>query len=198
MSAGDFLFISGATGINAVAINGGYDRTAEMRGFYELYSKRGDASLCMEHFGGKWQVKPVSYKGLDRCCAWVRGGCAAEACTSRKWHVVDDGKGFRDAPSVKMVAGAEAQHQVGLHCIRALQYPCPSLPLPLPLPHLLRRALDSPDLLCFLRRLLLKQRPFQMTTRAQLPCSSAALQVSMLLSSTVFSNRRRRRGRMDV
>ncbi len=140
MSAGDFLFISGGTGVHGCLINGGYDRTAEMSGGYALYSKRGDAGMCMEHFGGQWMVKLVSFKGKDIRYAWVAGGCAAEACTSRMWRV-SDGKAFHDAPSVKIVAGAEAQRQVEHHCMRALQHPCtpPCLsPSPCPSPHLLR------------------------------------------------------------
>jgi hypothetical protein len=140
MSAGDVLFISGGTCNSSCTINGGYDRTAEMSGGYALYSKRDNAGICMEHFNGLWQVKPVSSKGKTICYAYVAGCCAAEACTSRTWRVWD-GKAFHDAPSVKIVAGAEAQRQVEHHCMRALQHPCtpPCLsPSPFPSPHLLR------------------------------------------------------------
>ena len=106
------LFISGATGVYAAYINGVLEPTEE-KGVdgRVLYRKRGDRSVCMEHFAGKWQVKPVSSKGTNGCYAWVAGGCAAEACTSRPW-TVRDGEKFQVAPSVKMVAGAEAQRQV--------------------------------------------------------------------------------------
>jgi hypothetical protein len=59
MSAGDCLFISGATGINAGLINGGYDRTDEMCGGYALYRKRCDPGTIMEHCGdlSSWQIK---------------------------------------------------------------------------------------------------------------------------------------------
>ncbi len=83
LGAGDCLFISGATGIHAGAINGGYDRTGEMCGGYALYSKRCDPGIIMEHHGGAWQVKSASSKGTGRGHAYVAGGCAAEACTSR-------------------------------------------------------------------------------------------------------------------
>ena len=83
MSEALVLYISGATGINAAGINGAYDRTSETSGGYALYRKRGGSSMCMEHFGGKWRVRSVSYKGKDTCFAWVAGGCGAEACTSR-------------------------------------------------------------------------------------------------------------------
>jgi hypothetical protein len=54
MSAADVLFISGATGVYDAAINGIYDRTSEMSDGHALYAKRGDKSMCMEHFGGNW------------------------------------------------------------------------------------------------------------------------------------------------
>ncbi len=78
------MFISGATGVDAAVINGLFDPTQE-KGLdgRVLYAKRGDSSMCMEHFGGKWRVRSVSYKGKDTCFAWVAGGCGAEACTSR-------------------------------------------------------------------------------------------------------------------
>ena len=134
MSAGDVIFISGAAGINAAAINGVYDRTSETSGGYAVYAKRGDRGTCMKHFEGtkSWQVKPVSSKGKDvgiRVIAYVAGGCAAEACTSRQWKVDYDGKTHSDAPLVKMVAGAEAQRQVGCCCLHAHHHPPTCLPL---------------------------------------------------------------------
>jgi hypothetical protein len=98
------LFISGATGQYAAYINGVLEPTEE-KGLdgRALYRKRGDGSVCMEHFGGQWQVKPVSDKGKNICWAVVVGGCAAEACTSRPWRVWD-GEAFYEAPLVKMVA----------------------------------------------------------------------------------------------
>ena len=108
MSEALVLFISGVTGVRAAGINGVYDRTSETSGGYALYRKRGDGSVLLEHFGGRWQVKAVSSKGKNLCKAYVAGGCAAEACTSRMWKV-DDGKAFADAPLVKMVAEAEVR-----------------------------------------------------------------------------------------
>ena len=106
MSAGDFLFISGATGTHAGAINGGYDRTGEMCDGYALYRKRCDPGVIMEHREGNWEVKAVSSKGTTSCYAYVKGGCALAACTSRQWKV-GDGKTWSDAPGVKMVTEAE-------------------------------------------------------------------------------------------
>ena len=133
MSAGDFIFISGAAGVNASAINGVYDRTSETSGGYAVYAKRGDGSMCMEHFQGtkSWQVKHVSDKGKDGCNAYVAGGCAAEACTSRQWMVSFDNKTHSDAPLVKMVAGAEAQRQVGCFRLHAHHHKHPPTCLPL-------------------------------------------------------------------
>ena len=102
------MVISGATGPNAAAINGVYEPTQE-KGLdgRVLYRKRGDSSVCMEHFGGRWQVKPVLMKGGANCYAYVAGGCAAGACTSRMWKESFDGATFQDAHSVKMVAESE-------------------------------------------------------------------------------------------
>ena len=134
------MFISGATGGNAAAINGFFEPTQEKGpDGRALYVKRGDASWCIEHYGGTWQVKAVSHKGKGSAWARVAGGCGLEACTSRVWRVYD-GKAWNDAPSVKLVAGAEAQRQVRGGCLHARphappprQQPPPSPPIP-PLP----------------------------------------------------------------
>jgi hypothetical protein len=105
------VFISGATGEMAALINGFFEPTQE-KGLdgRVLYAKRGDASVCIEHRTGDWEVKLVSEKGTDDCWAYVAGGCGLEACTSRVWTVFD-GEAWNDAPSVKLVAGAEAERQ---------------------------------------------------------------------------------------
>ena len=100
--------ISGATGSNAAFINGVYEPThKKRRNGRVLYRKRSNPSLIMEHFGGMWGVTDVSSKGTGACMAYVAGGCAAEACTSRMWKVTFDGATFHDAPSVQMVAVSE-------------------------------------------------------------------------------------------
>jgi len=76
-----------------------------------VYAKVGDASKCIEHFGGKWQLKPVTDKGKNSCYAEVPGGCALEACTSRVWSVAG-GSTFSPQPSVKMLCGADAEREV--------------------------------------------------------------------------------------
>ena len=100
------VFISGATGPHAAFINGFYGVTEEksLDGRLVL-SKHGDPSLCIEHRGGRWQVKDVSNKGKAAYKAYVAGGCALEDCTSRVWSV-SNGKEFDDQPSVKMATGS--------------------------------------------------------------------------------------------
>ena len=103
------MSISGATGDNAARINGFFEPTQEKGpDGRALYVRRGDASACIEHYAGKWQLKPVSDKGKDSASAYVAGGCGLEACTSRVWKVYD-GKALNNAPSVKLVAEAEVR-----------------------------------------------------------------------------------------
>jgi hypothetical protein len=81
-----------------------------------VYFKRGDASVLIEHLGGRWQVKDAKHKGTNKCHASVEGGCALEACTSRDWKVEEEdwtGKSLVNIPGVKMVTGAEAEQKVG-------------------------------------------------------------------------------------
>ena len=111
------VFISGAAGMFSAGINGFYTVTEEKSSDGRVVlSKRGDASMCIEHFAGQWQVKKVSSKGTSACLAFVQGGCALEDCTSRVWWV-DNGKEFEDQPSVKMATGSEAERQVSGGCI---------------------------------------------------------------------------------
>ena len=115
------MFIRGATGDNAASINGFFEPTQE-KGLdgRVLYARRSNASVCIEHYGGNWQVKPLTNKFMGNCLAYVAGGCGLEACTSRVWKVDDGTPGPHvDAPSVKLVAGAEAQRQVRGGCLRA-------------------------------------------------------------------------------
>ena len=111
------VFISGAAGLQSAAINGFYTVTEEKScDGRVVLSKRGDASMCIEHFAGRWQVKPVSSKGTSVCKASVQGWCALEDCTSRVWRV-DNGKEWEEQPSVKMATGSEAERQVSGGCI---------------------------------------------------------------------------------
>jgi hypothetical protein len=111
------VFISGAAGPHSAAINGFYTVTEEKSSDGRVVlSKRGDASMCIEHVAGNWQIKNVSGKGRIACMGSVQGGCALEDCTSRVWRV-DNGKEFEDQRSVKMATGSEAERQVSGGCI---------------------------------------------------------------------------------
>ena len=110
------VFVSGATGDWAGAINGLFTPTQE-KGLdgRVVYDKCGDGSMCIEHYAGKWQVKRVSHKGKNTGFAYVTGGCALEACTSRVWRVWNRNT-FEDQPSVKAVTGADAEREVSGGC----------------------------------------------------------------------------------
>ena len=118
----------------ADGINGFYEATEE-KGLdgRVVYMKRGDGSVCIEHFEGQWRVKKVSWMGTDKSYAYVFGFCALEACTSREfsvsrvWKVWDGGKEFPDQPSVKILTGAEAQLQVSGCCSVAREHSPPKL-----------------------------------------------------------------------
>ena len=105
------MFLSGAQGSNASFVNGFWRASAERQGGRVVYVKVGNASYCIEHFG-QWQLKPVSNKGQNLCLAFVPGGCALEACTSRVWSVSVDGGTPVPQASVKMVCGADAEREV--------------------------------------------------------------------------------------
>jgi hypothetical protein len=120
MSENDVVFISGATGQYSFGINGPYDRTSETRYGYAVYGKRGDASMCIEHYEGRWQVKSVSSKGGGGWFASVAGGCALEACASRVWKVFD-GNALVNQASVKIATGADAEREVSGGCMRPQQ-----------------------------------------------------------------------------
>ena len=69
------VFISGAAGLHSARINGFYTVTEEKSSDGRVVlSKRGDASMCIEHFAGVWQVKRVSSKGTNAYIAGVQGG----------------------------------------------------------------------------------------------------------------------------
>ena len=145
------MFISGATGEVAAFINGFFEPTQEKGPDGRvLYVKRGDASACIEHYGGRWQVKAVSNKGKDLAWAYVASGCGLEACTSRVWNVWD-GKAWNDAPSVKLVAGAEAQRQVRGGCLHARQHAPPPQLQPPPSPPIPPLAISPFSLFCVTR-----------------------------------------------
>ena len=127
--------ISGATGRWAKSINGYFAATQEKSlDGRVVYGKCGDASMCIEHYGGLgaplWRVKTLSSKGKDACFAHIAGGCALEACASRVWKV-HDGENWVDQPSMKIVAGPDAEREVSGCCICPTKTGQPPPPVPL-------------------------------------------------------------------
>ena len=119
-SRASFIFIYGATGANASKVNGLFAATRERgQDGRVIYAKRGFSghSLCIEHYkdDGDWQVKPVSSNRQGSCWAYVEGGCALEACTSRLWNMLD-GNLFCEQPDIRMVTGAIAETAVSCRC----------------------------------------------------------------------------------
>ena len=126
------LVISGATGLYAERINGYFAASQEKSlDGRVVYGKCGDANMCIEHFGGKWQVTTVSNKCTDGAFAYVTGGCALEACTSLVWRV-HDGNSKIDQPSVKIFTGPDAEREVSGCCMRPQQSTNHSPPSPPP------------------------------------------------------------------
>ncbi len=80
------VFVSGASGDIAAAVNGYYEPTL---GFstdgHVVYEKYG-GGVCIEHFGRVWQVKRVEDRGGSACMASVAGGCALVDCVARIWY----------------------------------------------------------------------------------------------------------------
>ena len=125
-SRAGLVFLSGAQGVCALKVNGFWRATAERQGGRVVYVEVGDASHCIEHFGGKWHLKPVSNKGQNFSWAFVTGGCALEACTSRVWNVSDETT-LLPQPSVKMLFGADAEREVSCRCRLCARCNAPSI-----------------------------------------------------------------------
>ncbi len=101
--AGNVL-ISGATGHNADFINGLFSLEEIRSDGYALYSKDCSENICIEHFKGRWEIKPGSSLGKSRCFAYIAGLMPLEACTSRVWSVFHrDGGLFHAQPTIRMV-----------------------------------------------------------------------------------------------
>ena len=80
------VFISGASGDIAAAVNGYYEPTLEFgTDGHVVYAKYGGDGVCIEHFGQIWQVKRVQDRGGSACMASVAGGCALVDCVARIW-----------------------------------------------------------------------------------------------------------------
>ena len=118
------IYISGATGSNGALVNGAYDASTKRRDGSQVFIKRGEEGWCIEHRGvfnlpvaasasraGVWQIKPLDFKGSNKCYAYLLGGCPLEACASRVWHVADAGV-MQEQPSIQMLVGDEAEQMV--------------------------------------------------------------------------------------
>ena len=80
------IIISGAVG--SACINGAYEPTSERHEGRVRYRMIGDGDKWIEHVNGDWCVKPAANKGENEGWAWVKGGCALDACASRTWRVL--------------------------------------------------------------------------------------------------------------
>jgi hypothetical protein len=92
-----------------------------------IYKNRVDPTFVIEHFGGKWQMKPISVIGKNIRVAEVSGCCPLEACKEKVWQVAN-GDAFEEKPSVKMETGAKAEAQASGGSIVAF-FSMPSPPL---------------------------------------------------------------------
>ncbi len=104
--------VSGATGPNAASINGFFDPTSEIHEDRVRYCKRGDASVCIEHFkqskgNVRWQIKRAGVKGTDSVLIWSDGGCALDACASRNWFYTEI-----EMKGVKLHLQTDAEYKV--------------------------------------------------------------------------------------
>ena len=90
-----------------------------------MFCKRDDATMCIEHFGGEWQVKNAALKGSTACLAAVAGGCDLERCVSRVWrvhtqhmynHVGNDTHTvpLLEQPAVSLLVAADAEREVSI------------------------------------------------------------------------------------
>ena len=109
------VLISGATGWYSAAINGFFAPTLQ-KGLdgRVVYSKCGDAGVCIEHCVGQWRVKSSNAKlKSDSFLALVEGGCSLEACTSRTW-TVDVLQKKVQCLMLKVETGPEVERQVSI------------------------------------------------------------------------------------
>ncbi len=77
-----------------------------------MYSKCGDAGICIEHKAGMWQVKLVSDKATSQCMAAIIGGHALKDCALRSWRARNDKNDLAEQPGMKMSTGSDAEQKV--------------------------------------------------------------------------------------
>jgi hypothetical protein len=111
------VFISGASGDSAAAVNGYYEPTL---GFGSdgrvVYGKYGGGGVCIEHFGGFWQVKSVEERGANACMASVAGDCALVDCVARVWCRAS-AVGPTEDMGMKLLTGDDAEQEVSGCCM---------------------------------------------------------------------------------
>ena len=111
------VFISGASGDIAAAVNGYYE---PVLGFgmdgRVVYAKYGGGGVCIEHFGLIWQVKRVQDRGGSACMASVAGGCALVDCVARIWCRASP-NGPTEDMDMKLCTGDDAEQEVSGCCM---------------------------------------------------------------------------------
>jgi hypothetical protein len=110
--------ISGAIGDFADSINGVFAPTQEKSQDGRIvYSKRGDTSICIEHFNGQWQLKRLLHRCFNACYAYAPGGCQLETCTSEWKELQNSENPTFFASFIRIVAGANAEQEVGVTAV---------------------------------------------------------------------------------
>ena len=111
------VFISGASGDSAAGVNGYYEPTL---GFgidgRVVYAKYGGGGVCIEHFGGFWQVKRAGDRGAHACMASVAGGCALVDSVARVWCRASP-NGPTEDMRMKLSTGDDAEQEVSGCCM---------------------------------------------------------------------------------
>jgi hypothetical protein len=103
------VFISGAMGWFSECINGFFAPSRENGPDGRVtYMKCGDNSICIEHRGGCWQIKGVSYRFQDE---FISCGCSLQACGSRKWYVFNHKLVFVQQ-TIKIETGPDVERKV--------------------------------------------------------------------------------------
>ena len=101
--------IEGATGMNAVAVNGIYEAMSEMSGSVTMYAKAGDRSMWLEYspVSKQWQVKSAANKGTEISFAYnaVPAKGLPESCFPHRWRVlVDDAFHLQRTVTISVVS----------------------------------------------------------------------------------------------
>ena len=111
------VFISGASGDIAAAVNGYYEPTL---GFgmdgRVVYGKYGGGGVCIEHFRGVWWVRFNGHRGKSANMASVAGGCALVDCVARVWCRASP-NGPTEDTRMKLLTGDDAEQEVSGYCM---------------------------------------------------------------------------------